>query len=121
MKKIATLAATVAAALGTTDADATCKTNHCKARVIAPYKPKLHAIAMCESSLGSAHPHWHINSGNGFFGGFQFTLSTWRGVGGIGYPHWATKLEQRYRALRLARRLHFNWSSTEGWPICGAR
>jgi uncharacterized protein YndB with AHSA1/START domain len=40
---------------------------------------------------------------------------------GIGYPHWATKLEQRYRALRLARRLHFNWSSTEGWPICGAR
>ena len=41
-------------------------------RVVAPYNTKLNRIAYCESS-----DDWSINTGNGFFGGLQFTLSTW--------------------------------------------
>jgi len=35
------------------------------------------AIANCESS-----GNWQINTGNGFYGGLQFTQSTWAGYGG---------------------------------------
>lgn len=34
-------------------------------------------IAQCEST-----GNWHINSGNGYFGGLQFDLGTWQGAGG---------------------------------------
>src|SRR4051794_16209892 len=36
-------------------------------------------VANCESS-----GNWHINTGNGYYGGLQFSLSTWRGYGGGG-------------------------------------
>ena len=50
-------------------------------------------LAECESS-GT----WDINTGNGFYGGVQFTLSSWQAVGGEGYPHQASKAEQIKRA-----------------------
>ena len=37
------------------------------------------AVAACESG-----GNWAINTGNGFFGGLQFTLPTWRANGGVG-------------------------------------
>jgi hypothetical protein len=37
-------------------------------------------LAKCESS-----GNWHINTGNGFYGGLQFTQSTWKAFGGSQY------------------------------------
>lgn len=55
-------------------------------------------LRICESS-----DNYTINTGNGYYGAYQFDLGTWRSVGGTGYPHEATPAEQDYRALRLYR------------------
>jgi uncharacterized protein YabE (DUF348 family) len=39
-------------------------------------------IAQCESG-----GNWSINTGNGYYGGLQFSAATWRSVGGPGLPH----------------------------------
>jgi len=61
---------------------------------------------------------WNANTGNGFYGGLQFMLSTWRSVGGRGYPHQASVGEQLYRGRILYRR-----SGWYPWPntarMCG--
>ena len=46
-------------------------------------------VAACESG-----GNWHISTGNGFYGGLQFTLSTWHGYGGVGNPADASKSTQ---------------------------
>lgn len=79
--------------------------------VVAPYRSRLLRIARCES--GS---RWHIATGNGFFGGLQFTASSWRAVGGRGLPHWWSRLEQMYRAVRLMHAQGWN-----AWPVCAWR
>ncbi len=56
-------------------------------------------IAQCESS-----GRWDINTGNGYYGGLQFNLGTWRSVGGndfASYPHKASRAEQITVANRL--------------------
>lgn len=80
-------------------------------RVIAPYNSKLDRIAICES-----HGNWSINTGNGFYGGLQFTLGTWQSVGGWGYPHNNSEMEQKYRAVLLIQRDGYS-----PWPVCGYR
>lgn len=68
------------------------------------------AIASCESS-----GNWAIDTGNGFYGGLQFTLSTWESNGGEGMPNDASRAEQ----IRVAE----NVLRTQGigaWPVCGA-
>lgn len=67
------------------------------------------AIAQCESS-----GNWHINTGNGYYGGLQFTIGTWRANGGSGMPQNASREEQ----IRVAE----NVLKTQGigaWPVCG--
>jgi len=44
-----------------------------------------------------------VASHGGYYGAYQFDLSTWRSVGGRGYPHRASAREQDYRALYLYR------------------
>ncbi len=56
------------------------------------------ALRKCEST-----GRYDINTGNGYYGAYQFDLSTWRSVGGSGYPHQASAAEQDYRALYLYR------------------
>ncbi|MFT4218162.1 MAG: resuscitation-promoting factor [Micropruina sp.] len=56
-------------------------------------------IAKCESGN-----RWHVNTGNGYYGGLQFNLATWKSVKGqhfAKYPHKATKSEQITVANRL--------------------
>ncbi len=56
-------------------------------------------IAKCESG-----GNWAINTGNGYYGGLQFSLATWRGVKGTdfaAYPHQASRAEQITVANRL--------------------
>ena len=66
-------------------------------------------IAKCESTN-----RWNINTGNGYYGGLQFNLATWRSVGGTdfaAYPHQATREEQITVANRLyAKRGTQPWS-----------
>ena len=69
------------------------------------------AVASCESG-----GNWHIATGNGYYGGLQFTMSTWHANGGKGSPHRASREEQ----IRVAN----NVLKTQGiraWPVCGRR
>lgn len=69
------------------------------------------AVAACESG-----GNWAINTGNGYYGGLQFALGTWRSNGGSGMPHQASRAEQ----IRVAE----NVLKTQGigaWPSCGRR
>ena len=68
-------------------------------------------LAQCEST-----GNWSINSGNGFYGGLQFTLSSWRAVGGSGYPHQASREEQILRAKKL--QAIQGWGA---WPVCSSK
>ena len=68
-------------------------------------------LAQCEAS-----GNWGINTGNGYYGGLQFTLSSWRAVGGSGYPHQASKSEQIARAEKLLAIQ--GWGA---WPACSAK
>lgn len=72
------------------------------------------ALAMCEST-----GNWAINTGNGFFGGLQFTPSTWLGFGGGAYApsaHLATREEQ----IAIAEKVLVvqGWGA---WPACTAK
>lgn len=69
------------------------------------------AVAACESG-----GNWAISTGNGYYGGLQFTLGTWRANGGVGMPQHASREEQ----IRVAE----NVLRTQGigaWPVCGRR
>lgn len=68
-------------------------------------------LAACESG-----GNWAINTGNGYYGGLQFSLSSWRGVGGSGYPHQASREEQIARGEML--RARGGWGH---WPACSAK
>ena len=68
------------------------------------------AIAKCESG-----GNWAINSGNGYYGGLQFSPATWKANGGTGMPNQASREEQ----IRVAE----NVLRTQGigaWPSCGS-
>ena len=71
--------------------------------------PTLEAIAACESGGNPA-----TNTGNGFYGKYQFTLSTWQSVGGNGNPAAAGEAEQNKRAALLYAR-----EGASPWPVCG--
>lgn len=77
--------------------------------VVRPYNAKLERMAWCES-----RKRWHINTGNGYYGGLQFDRRTWRSVGGRGYPHQNSRLEQKFRAVKLIKRRGYS-----PWPHCG--
>ena len=78
---------------------------------VASASPNWDAIAKCESG-----GNWAINTGNGYYGGLQFTLSTWHANGGVGRPDQASRAEQ----IRVAE----NTLRSQGigaWPVCGRR
>ncbi|MFJ4775696.1 transglycosylase family protein [Streptomyces sp. NPDC088762] len=64
-------------------------------------KPDWNAIARCESG-----GNWRANTGNGHYGGLQFTQSSWNAAGGRRYARradLATKAQQIATARRLAK------------------
>ena len=83
----------------------------------------------CLAHYESTH-RWAVNTGNGHYGGLQFSESTWRYYGGPNYsgnkwPHKATRREQIHVAKRVAHRGWRNhppqggssaWPNT--WPRC---
>ena len=70
------------------------------------------AVARCESS-----GNWAINTGNGYYGGLQFSQSTWEAFGGAAYApraDLASKAEQIAVAERTLDR-----QGPGAWPTCG--
>ena len=71
------------------------------------------AIAACESG-----GNWSASTGNGFYGGLQFTEQTWLGYGGGQYAssaNQATKAQQ----IAVAERV-LAGQGIGAWPTCGA-
>ncbi|MGP3953982.1 LysM peptidoglycan-binding domain-containing protein [Streptomyces sp. 7N604] len=71
-------------------------------------------IAQCESG-----GNWHINTGNGYYGGLQFSASTWRAYGGTAYAPTADKAS-RAQQIAVATKVQ-NAQGWGAWPTCGAR
>ena len=68
-------------------------------------------IAACESG-----GNWSINTGNGYYGGLQFNLGTWKAYGGSGMPHQASRAAQIAVATRVQAAQ--GWGA---WPSCTAK
>lgn len=84
--------------------------------VVEPFNDTINQIASCESGM-----NWGIATGNGFYGGLQFLPGTWWNVGGKGMPHTASRMEQKYRATLLIKRLGYYTALRTQWPVCGGR
>lgn len=71
------------------------------------------ALAECES-----HQQWDINTGNGYYGGLQFNMTSWEWAGGYDYaprPDLATREEQISVAEVLLEIHPAGWGA---WPAC---
>jgi hypothetical protein len=80
-----------------------------RAETASSASPALQAIAACESGGNPA-----TDTGNGFYGKYQFTLATWQAVGGSGNPAQASEGEQDRRAAML-----YASAGAGQWPVCG--
>ncbi|MFE1336945.1 MULTISPECIES: transglycosylase family protein [unclassified Streptomyces] len=70
------------------------------------------AVAQCESG-----GNWSINTGNGYYGGLQFSASTWAAYGGTAY---APQANQASKAQQIAVAEKVLASQGKGaWPVCG--
>ncbi|MGW2253904.1 transglycosylase family protein [Kitasatospora sp. NPDC001660] len=68
-------------------------------------------VAQCESG-----GNWSISTGNGFYGGLQFTSGTWAAYGGTAY---ASQANQATRAQQIAVAEKVLASQGPGaWPVC---
>ncbi|KFG08502.1 MULTISPECIES: transglycosylase family protein [Streptomyces] len=70
------------------------------------------AVAQCESG-----GNWSINTGNGYYGGLQFSASTWAAYGGTQY---ASTANQASKAQQIAIAEKVLAGQGKGaWPVCG--
>ncbi|MFD6289689.1 transglycosylase family protein [Streptomyces sp. NPDC060205] len=70
------------------------------------------AVAQCESG-----GNWSINTGNGYYGGLQFSSSTWAAYGGSSY---ASTADQASKSQQIAVAEKVLASQGKGaWPSCG--
>jgi hypothetical protein len=69
-------------------------------------------IASCESG-----GNWALSTGNGYYGGLQFSLSSWRSVGGTGYPNQASRETQ----IAMGQRLYHSGGGWSHWPACSSK
>ncbi|MEU4239600.1 transglycosylase family protein [Actinoplanes sp. NPDC026619] len=72
------------------------------------------AVAQCESG-----GNWSINTGNGFYGGLQFSRSTWRSYGGAKYAGTANKASKSEQ-IRIAEKV-LSGQGIGAWPVCGKK
>jgi hypothetical protein len=66
-------------------------------------------IAQCESG-----GNWAANTGNGYYGGLQFSLGTWQSYGGSGLPSSASRLTQ----IAIATKVRNASGGYGAWPAC---
>jgi len=68
-------------------------------------------VAQCESG-----GNWNTNTGNGYYGGLQFSAGTWRAYGGTGSAHNASREQQIAVAERVLAGQ--GWGA---WPVCSRK
>jgi resuscitation-promoting factor RpfA len=71
-------------------------------------------LARCESS-----GNWSINTGNGYYGGLQFSPSTWRAFGGGAYASTANRAS-RSEQIRIAEKV-LDAQGWGAWPACSRK
>ncbi|MGW0172816.1 transglycosylase family protein [Rhodococcus sp. NPDC003322] len=72
------------------------------------------ALAQCEAT-----GNWHINSGNGFYGGVQFDQNTWERQGGLKYaPRADLATREEQIAIAMKTQQTQGWGA---WPSCSSR
>ncbi|WP_438304915.1 transglycosylase family protein [Streptomyces sp. HUAS TT11] len=71
-------------------------------------------VAACEST-----GNWSINTGNGYYGGLQFTQSTWEAYGGTAYARRAD-LATRDQQIAVAEKV-LRGQGPGSWPVCSVR
>lgn len=69
-------------------------------------------LAFCETGGKMDNP----NTGNGYYGFFQFSAGTWHSIGESGLPHQYSYEHQRNAAVRLQARS--GWGQ---WPVCSRK
>ncbi|MEQ4500829.1 resuscitation-promoting factor, partial [Nocardioides kribbensis] len=69
------------------------------------------SLAQCESG-----GNWAINTGNGYYGGLQFSLGTWQAYGGTGLPSSASRETQ----IAIATKVRDASGGYGAWPGCAA-
>lgn len=69
-------------------------------------------LAQCESG-----GNWSINTGNGYYGGLQFSLGTWQAYGGTGLPSNASREQQ----IAIAEKVRAASGGYGAWPGCAAK
>lgn len=72
-------------------------------------------LALCESG-----GNWASNSGNGYYGGLQFSVTTWESYGGDRYaalPHLAARDDQ----IAVARAVRDDRGGYRAWPRCARK
>ena len=70
------------------------------------------AVAACESG-----GNWHTATGNGYYGGLQFSLGTWHAYGGSGLPSSASRETQ----IAIATKVRDASGGYGAWPGCAAK
>ncbi|WP_460795253.1 transglycosylase family protein [Nocardioides pacificus] len=70
------------------------------------------SLAQCESG-----GNWAINTGNGYYGGLQFSLSTWQAYGGTGLP----SNHSRETQIAIATKLRDASGGYGAWPHCSSQ
>jgi hypothetical protein len=73
-----------------------------------PMKVDLHKLRICESG-----DHYHEDTGNGYYGAYQFAPTTWHSLGFRGLPNHAKHATQN----RAAKLLHHQ-DGWQAWPSC---
>ncbi|MFI7599990.1 transglycosylase family protein [Actinoplanes sp. NPDC049681] len=72
------------------------------------------AVAQCESG-----GNWSISTGNGYYGGLQFSRSTWKAYGGTKYASTANRAS-RGEQIRIAEKV-LDGQGIGAWPVCGRK
>ena len=76
-----------------------------------PTAENLEALRWCESTND-----YTADTGNGYYGAYQFDLQTWHWLGYEGHPSEADPETQNQAAVDL-----YNYSNWDGWPSCARR
>ncbi|MFG3659621.1 transglycosylase family protein [Streptomyces sp. NPDC047706] len=70
------------------------------------------AVAQCESG-----GNWSINTGNGYYGGLQFSASTWAAYGGTQFASTADQASKEQQ-IQIAEKV-LAGQGKGAWPVCG--
>ncbi|WP_346008161.1 transglycosylase family protein [Janibacter terrae] len=71
-------------------------------------------LAACESTS-----NWSINTGNGYYGGVQFSFQTWKGFGGQQYAYTADRATKGQQ-IEIAQKV-LKVQGPGAWPVCSRR